>query len=101
MAGVKNELVTFQATSSRLLISNLLNFFGRGEFLEQMLGKDYQVLDIDYAVAERRRADYHINKRAGNVSNCQPFSHIGRLVSSAYGPAISICSSGALDGEPS
>jgi len=22
-----------------------------------MLGKDYQVLDIDYAVAERRRAD--------------------------------------------
>ena len=29
----------------------------RREFLKQMFGEDYQVLDIDYAVAERRRAD--------------------------------------------
>ncbi len=33
------------------------NLFNRCSFLEQMLGKDYQVLDIDNAIAERHRAN--------------------------------------------
>ena len=40
-----------------------------------MFGKDYQVLDIDYAVAKRRRADITQIKELANLSRCQSFKY--------------------------
>jgi hypothetical protein len=38
-----------------------------------MLGKNYQVLGIGYAVAERRRADISQILELATILSCQPF----------------------------
>gem|GEM_PF-1775627 len=44
-----------------------------------MFGKDYQVLDIDYAVTERRRADITQNKELVDLNTTSSLTILGVL----------------------
>ncbi len=62
-----------------MLLGRLNVRISRGDFLEQMLGNDYQVLDIDEAVAERRRADITQIKGLVDSKAASPLTILGDL----------------------